>query len=408
MAPVRARPLLVVAGVLLLGGRAAAQEPAANATQDQTRRAQVERLRAEMANKIHLQANDLIDELVFSWIEQPPFGTPTPVVLADVILPVGFGSGLSALVENHLAQALIKNPATNVQLAHCPACNALVVHSDAVGTVIGRGVDQPGALAKLRGTSSADHALFLDFEAEGSALVLRARMTRLEDALPIVYARTLTTRTTSAALLRSPNKLISADQAREEYVAVLEQRGPLTIPIRLAMTGFAPVEDAALQTPLPIPWLQVGVEYAVTTARAWSGSLVVGATFLPTLQTGAMVQARGYRLLSGSEVSLTWPNVYGFVGASMAIIQGQLASVLAPDAVAPNEDLFGPLATYLTVHAGLEVRVGRRIGVAVYFETMPTHYNSDNIGNYLDMLGTGIEFGILQLNSIGAEATFAF
>ena len=111
----------------------------------------------------------------------------------------------------------MKNPGANVQLSHCPSCHALVVRSDAKGTIMSRGVDQPEALQRLRGAVGATHALFLDFEAEGTALVLRARITKLTDTLPIVYARTLTTRTTSAALLRSPTRLVSAEEAREDY-----------------------------------------------------------------------------------------------------------------------------------------------------------------------------------------------
>lgn len=408
--PLRHWSWMAALSSLLLATGVLAQDSGREATPDQTHRAQVERLRAEIANKIYLQANDLVDELVFGWLETPPFGNITPVVLADVIAPVGFGSGLEALIENHLSQVLIKNPGTNVQLAHCPSCNALIVHSDSKGTVIARGVDQPKALAQLRSDTSAQHALFLDFEAEGSSLVLRARLTKLNDTLPIVYARTLTTRTSSAPLLRRPDHLISAEEARAEYLAVLEERGPLTIPVKMVLTGFAPAEDAALNSPLPVPWLQVGAEYAISSARAWTGNLTVGATFIPTLQTGAMVQVRAARLVTGSAISLTHPNVYLFVGAALALLQGQIASVLNPPAVPPpaGGEVFGPIATYLSFQTGLEMRVSRRIGVTFMMETMPTLYQSDNVGNYLDMIGLGIDFGIIQINSIGAEASFAF
>lgn len=398
--------LLLVSTTLAFETRA--QESTSDATPEEERREQIERLRAEMTNRVHLQANDLVDELVFSWMQAPPFATPTPVVLADVITPIGFGSGLEALIENHLAQVLVKNPGTNVQLAHCPACSALVVHSDATGTILARGVDSPGALEKLRGSSGAQHTLFLDFEAEGANLVLRARITSLSDNLPIVYARTVSTATSSAALLRSPSRLLSAQETREEYVAILEERGPISIPVRMAITGFAPSEDATLQSPLPVPWLQIGFEYAISSARSWTGSLMLGATFIPTLQTGAMVQARIARLITGGEASLTHPNLYAFLGTSLAVMQGQTASILNPPVDPPEDQPFGPVSTWFGVQTGLELRVSRRIGASVVFETMPTHYESENVGNYLDMLDTGFEFGIFQINSIGVEATFAF
>jgi hypothetical protein len=247
----RASSMMIFAATLvsssMIASKSQAQERTQDATPDALKRDQAERLRAELTNKIYFQANDLVDELVFSWMQAPPFANPTPVVLADVVAPLSFGSGLEALIENHLAQVLQRNPNTNVQLAHCPACHAMVVHSDATGTVIGRGVDQPKALEKLRGESGAEYALFLDFEAEGAALVLRARITRLESTLPIVYARTVSSATSSAALLRSPHRLVSADEARAEYVSILNERGPFTIPVRFALTGFARPQRRAVQ-----------------------------------------------------------------------------------------------------------------------------------------------------------------
>lgn len=390
-------PLLLA---LVLALPATAQERAADPTPEETRRAQLERLRAEMTKQIHLQANDLVDELVFGWRSSPPFEGPTAVVLADVIAPLSYGSGFESLVENHLARVLLANPETNVQLAHCPSCTALVVHSDATGTVISRGVDQPDALARLRGDSGAAHALFLDFEAEGTALVLRARVTKLEGALPIVHARTLSTRTQGAALLRSSSPLVSSEEAREEYLAVLEQRGPFTVPVRLALHTFAPSNDGSFQIPLPVPWVHVGVEYAIDSARAWTGGLSLGGTFIPTVQAGALVQARVARLLTGSEISLTHPNLYGFVGVGLAVLQGDTASILNDT---PAGDL-GPVASYFSLQTGLELRVSRRIGASFFVESMPTLWQHDFVGNYLN----DGPLGFIQLNSVGVEATFAF
>lgn len=393
--------LLQVAALLAAVSAARAQDATDQATSDQTHRAQLERLRAEIANQIQLQACDLIDELVFGWLESPPFANRTPVVVADVVAPVGYGSGLEALIENHLAQLLVQNPDTNVQLAHCPACNAVVVHSDATGTVIARGVDQPDALERLRGRSGAEHALFLDFEAEGTALVLRARMTALVHALPIVYAKTLSTQTSSAPMLRSSSHLVSADQARREYLAILEQRGPIKVPVRLALGVFAPSEDAMLEVPVPIPWLQVGAELAITSARAWTGSLTAGITFIPDVMAGAMLQARVSRLLTGAAYSLTYPNLYGFGGLAMSVIQGPTAGLLAPSDNPSLTDQMGPIVIYPSLQAGLEVRISDRIGAAVFAETMPTLMNAPNVGSYLDLMG-------IQIHNLGAEATFAF
>ena len=70
-------------------------------------------------------------------------------------------------------------------------CNAMVVHSGRNGTVVARGSDLPEALELVSKASSARHALYLDFEAEGADLVMRVRITTIDPDLPIVYARSL-------------------------------------------------------------------------------------------------------------------------------------------------------------------------------------------------------------------------
>lgn len=398
-------PIVAALALCLSSAGASAQDSVQQATPAQAREAQLERLRAELGNQIQLRAFDLLDELVFGWMESPHFASPTLVVLADVTVPVGFGSGLEALVENHVSRLLINNPGTNVQLAHCPSCQALVVHSDKVGTIISRGVDQPKALAKLRSGSSGQHAMFLDFEAEGTELVLRARITRMVDGLPIVFARTLSTKTSSAALLRSPERLTSAADARAEYLQLIEQRGPLTIPVRLSLSTFAaPDNGQAVAIPTPLPWIQVGAEMSISSARAWVGQLVVGGMFVPTVHTGVMLQARGARLLTGSETSLTHPDLYGFLGLALVALQGPTALVLAdetPTVANLPLGLVGPVAAYPAFQTGLEVRINNRISAAFFVETTPTLNNAPAIGRWLD-------FGFLQIHSLGGEATFSF
>lgn len=402
-------PALLALALLAWAPGAVAQDKVSNDNASNERMTQVEQLRAQIANSVHLQANDLLDELVFAWTQTPPFDATTSVILADVVAPLGYGSGFEAMIENHLAELLINNPGSNVQLAHCPSCSSLMVHSDKGSTIISRGMDQPRALAKIRGDTGAQFALFLDFEAEGSALVLRARITRMSETLPIVAARTLSTKTSAPALLRTPTRLVSSAQARQEYLSILEERSPLSIPVKVALSAFAPPEDQAIRIPVPVPWVQIGAEYALTQARAWKGSLVVGATWIPQLQAGAMVQARIMRLISGTSTSLTHPNVYAFLGIGMGLLTGDTAQVLNPPPTPPPDDeIFGPSATWLGLQGGLEVKVSRRVGVAVFLEVVPTLYANESVGDYLDAVLPGVGLGVAQVNSIGGEAIFTF
>lgn len=401
MAPVR-RALLALC-IALLAPSAFAQDESLSDLQQ----AQLDRLRAEMASQIQLQAFDLVDELVYGWIEQPVFGVDTPVVLADVTVPVGFGSGMEALIENHFAGLLVKHPKTRVQLSHCPQCNAMIVHSGAKGTIISRGVDQPEALVQAGGLSGSRHALYLDFEAEGSALVLRARITALEPALPIVYARTLSTSTSSAALLRSEDRLTSAAEARKEYLDALQGRGLVRFPVRLLVRSYAQSDESTNPVAsVPHLWLQAGAEMSLTPARAWTATLSGGATYMPQLHFGWMAQARVARLLSGSAVALNHPDIYAFAGLSIISIYGASADVFGTEIPTAQQILDAarnernPNVLFGAYQLGMEVRLNK-VGLGAYLEMAPALDNSPNIGRHLD-------FGFVSFHNFGVEVTFCF
>jgi len=376
----------------------------ADASATDAERLQMETLRAEIASQLQLQAYDLVDELVYGWTQRPPFGEPTPVLLADVSVPVGFGSGLQALLENHFASVILKNARSSVVLAHCPMCTELVVHSGARGTVVARGIDAPETLAAAGGLSGSRHALFLDFEVEGSALVLRARITSLERSLPIIFARTISTSTSSPALLRSPDRLKSADEARQEYLDTLQGRSPLSFPIRLGVRIYARGNNNILAP--PFPWLSGGVEAALTQARAWTASFLIGGNWMPGLGYGLMGQARLNRLITGEVASLTRPDLYAFVGLGVLSINGNAALTFASD-IPTLADLqaaalgVDPQITFGTVQLGLELRAKNRVGVGAYVEWLPTITDAPMIGDYLNL-------GLIRFQSFGAEVTFCF
>lgn len=371
--------------------------------------AQLEALRAEVAGQLQLQAFDLLDELVYGWSKTPVFANPTPVVLADVSVPVGFGSGLKALVETHFADLVSKNPRGNLLLVHCSRCTELIVHSGAKGTVISRGVDQPEALRELGALSQSQHALHLDFEAEGASLVLRARVTELSPSLPILYARTLSSSTSTAALLRSPEHLQSASEAREEYLEALRGRGLFLVPLRVGVRTYAPSSSSSSvgARAFPFLWLQLGLETALTRARAYSGSVSLGASYVPGLQTGYLMQARVGRLLSGSTISLTRPDVYGFVGASAIWVHGPGALVFATRVPTAKELLDAatgvvkPQELFGAFQLGVELRLKNRVGAGLFLESAPSLNEARSIGNYADL-------GFVQFHSFGAEVTFCF
>ena len=383
-------------------------QAAPDTTVPDAQRAQVERVRAELAAQLQLQAYDLLDELVYQWSQSPPFGVETPVVLADVSVPVSFGSGLQALIENHFNALVVKNPRSNVVMTHCPQCTSMIVHSGAKGTIISRGVDAPEALAAAGALSQSKHALFLDFEVEGSALVLRARITSLEPSLPIVFARTLSTSTSNAALLRTGDRLKSAAETRKEYLDILENRSTWLIPVRVGVRTYKPGYNSFAVVP-PFIWLQGGVEAAFSQARAWLGSFSVGVSWAPQSHTAWLAQARISRLLTGTVSSMTTPDLYLFLGGSIITVYGNSALLFTDDrvsiddvtrAVLANPNLI-PTKTIGALQIGLELRVKNRIGVGLYLESLPGVTSGANLGDYLNL-------GFIRFHSFGVEASFCF
>lgn len=368
------------------------------------------RLRAEVAGQIQLRAFDLLDELVSSWNEHPVFANDTPVILGGVTVPLGFGTSLEALIENHFAELVVKNPDGHVKLTHCPQCSALMVHSGQKGTVVARGIDQPEALAKAGVESGSTRAIFLDFEVEGAALVLRARITSLEPHLPVVYAHTVSSNTTSSALLRTGAPLKTAEEAHAEYVGTLLGRGSVLVPFSVGVRTFASPEDDGLTASVgtvPQVWLMIGGEVALTQARAWTAGLSVGATWVPVLQTGAMAQARVARLLSGNASSLTNPDLYAFVGGSITYLQGPGALVFK-DTVPTAADLLLAIAgsTDATAvwgagQAGILLRVKNRISLDAYVEVAPTLANATGVGTFVDL-------ALFRIQAVGGEVSFVF
>lgn len=401
---------ILLAAALAWPALAAAAPP-----EELAQQAELDRARAEIAGQVQLMAYDLVDELVYGWMQDPVFDKPTPVVVVDVTVPVGLGTGLQALVENHLADVLSKNPTTHVQLSHCPACTAVVVHSGPEGTVVSRGHDDPAVLEQLGGTAGR-HGLFLDLEAEGSWMVLRARLTRLTPDLPIVWARTLASSTATPALLREPGRIKSAAEAREEYLDTLASRGPLLIPLRFCVRAYAqPEQDqydemgnplAGGTPPPPYLWVESGVELGTTQARVWTASLLVGASYVPQAYQGLMAEARVQRLLTGRSRSLTHPDLYLFAGGGVITTWGVATAsfqqqTLDADALLAAVNGTEPRATFGTLNVGVDLRVGQRIGLSTFLETLPSMTKSTNIGNFVKVLGVGF-------HSVGTEVTFWF
>ncbi len=385
--------LIRAALLLLLPSIATAQ------TIEEAQRAKLEELRKEVANEIQLSAYNLVDELIYGWTTDPPFEEPATVVLAGVSVPVGMGTAMQSLLENHFSSVLLKNPQTNVVLAHCPSCTAMIVHSGREGTVISRGVDNPAALERFR-DQAADYAMFIDVEAEGAWLVLRARITRLDRSLAIVWARTISSAASAPSMLRQPGDLKSAEEARKEYDDALNDRWPIDFPLRLGVRVYNAGQDTPVNPP-PYLWIQAGAELSLSQARAWTGSLMFAYGWVPSQFDAFMGQIRINRLLTGTSRSFVRPDIYGFVGAAVFAGGGPAANIFAQDEGLTTEQVIAltegdnPTQVFFGVHTGFELRIGNRLGVAIFGESLPARIGSDNLTTYLGLFHSlGVEISI--------------
>ncbi|MFT5681065.1 MAG: hypothetical protein ACI8RZ_001971 [Myxococcota bacterium] len=391
--------LVLVWAALVMVAPAHAESP-----EEAALRAELERARREVADQVQLYAYDLIDELIYGWSQEPIFSSPTSVVLAGVTVPVGMGTGMQGLVENHIASGLIANPTSNIQLVHCPECTAVVVHSGPEGTIVSRGMDNPELLDRIGGATDR-HALFVDIEAEGAWLVMRARLTRLTPDLPIVWSHTLSTSASTPSLLREQTALKSAADARAEYLDVLQSRGAIIVPMRVAVRSYARPDNGGIAPP-PFFWIQTGVELGTTDARLWTSSILIGYSFIPQAYQGLMLQSRVSRLLTGRSRSLTRPDLYAFVGGGVINVWGPATAAfreeeLTSDELLTNADGDDPRNSFGAFHLGLDLRVGNRIGLSTFLETMPILRNSPNLGEYTNVAG-------ISFQSFGTEVTFWF
>ena len=147
------------------------------------------------------------------------------------------------------------------------------------------------------------------------------------------------------------------------------------------------------------------MELAATEARTWTGGLIVGYSFVPQAYMGFMGQARVARLITGQRRSLTRPDLYVFVGGSVNSVWGAATLPFQEDLVNADQVLAaskreGPRTSFGGFQVGLDGRIGRRIGVSTYLETLPGLVYTPNMGTYVQF--------IFAFQSIGTEVTFWF
>lgn len=356
-----------------------------------------EKARAAQAMQIQLMAADLLDELVYQWTQHPPLpGTETSVVLMRLSSPIGLNLQMTAFLENHFFQLLKSNPKTGLAASYCGTCLELTSYSTAKTTIIARGAAIPEVMEQS--ARSVNHGLYLDLEASGSQLMLRAYISDLSSNR-IVAAKSLVTQTGRPPHLRLAQNLVSAEEARREYVDILQGRRHWSL--------LAGVRSTILQSTgsnlvsLPYLWGQIGVEAMSSSYKKWLVDLQVGFSSLPGTHNAHQISSRMYRLMFDDAVDLTAPNIYTFIGLSYWNIDGagalffQNKDRLNPGQVIEQAVLreSRPRSHNTGLAIGIEVRMAELFRLGLFAEMFLNQFNNSNFGKSIDAYG--LDFGVL-------------
>lgn len=365
---------------------------------------QMEQIRKGLSASLSALSISLIDEMVYNWTQIPPFLTSTSVALVNISMPIGIGTGLEVELENHLNDIMLKNPKTNLKLVYCSLCREVLINANKTYLSISKGAENPAYLSKI---ANAKYLLFLDLEAEGSSLVLRANLVNNSEEQEIAKAWVLSTSTTKGSLLQSGDTLKSPEQLKQEYLDILRNKATFHFPIRLILRQYASSNSSPVSMSVPFLWLEGGLEIEFGLRRNMTVELNGGATTIGSNYTGWAVGFRYSNLLSSSTPSLINPDFRFIFGANVLNITGTGAMVFNDLTAKGVEDIISaylgkdnktpkdPSATLGSFKLGLEMRAKNRYSVAFYGERLVGQNKNSAIGLYFDIFNSfGMEIGL--------------
>ena len=335
---------------------------------------------------IRLMAADLVDELVFDWKKEAPFATKRTVALADITGPVGLDDRFGVLVENRLLELLRVNPDLPLELTHCAVCRRMIVKSTVQGTLITRGIDTPEVLAGLVEASPDQLALSLNFEAEGRALVLRARIFELQGAQAIVWAKTFSTSSSARRVLRDGSNLISLTEARRQQDELLRGQDPIELTTRITVRRFEFNPGSGIDGALnaaPLPFVEQAFEGVLNPDRSSRAGLILGFTSLADSMSAWSVGGRFAWLIGRKRPSLSNPDFYGLMGFQFIRMRGPGALSFSEKQLDVNRIINTqdePKASLVAWRLGFEAHIKHRYGFMTFLEYIPQLRDSEVYG----------------------------
>ena len=199
---------------------------------------------------LRIMSSELVDDMIYQWIKDPPLNAQNSVVLADISAPIGVDSRFNDFIENRIYELLQKNPHLQLSLIHCSACHQLVSHSNPERTIIRRGIDLPEVLNGLLKATPGALALSLNFEARDREISLQAHIFELASPQKIVWAHRYSSNMGLRSTLREANNLISLEEARKIQNNIIAGREPIKFVSRLQIHNFQTQSELGAIPPL--------------------------------------------------------------------------------------------------------------------------------------------------------------
>jgi len=364
---------------------------------------QMDHLREQLGARLEIQAAELLDQFVFELASEPPFSSPTPVVIAMISTPIGTNHAFGVFIENHLYDVLLKNPKANLVPIHCSICMSTIVKSTPKGTVLYPAGSQLMMSEDLKTQSNVKAALYLDLEAQGTELVLRTRFTTLDGSQKIIRAKSFSTLSTPGAMLQNPGALKSTTEVRQEYIGILKDRPYFHFPFKFIYRDYKATNTGIVP---PFIWFELGVDGFVSLKQDWLMGFAIGLSSLDKAHTGFSVGGRLGRLLTGSARSFTRPDLYFISGITLMEIKGTDAQAFLPERPSERDRLLElsnstPRVSFSAYKFGLELRMQNRYGLTAFIESSPTLKNQKAraVGKHFSTLGfdfqtLGVEVGV--------------
>ena len=332
---------------------------------------------------LRMMGADLVDDMVYTWLQSAPLSGPANLIVAEVDAPIGIDARFEQDIENHLFEVLRANPRLPLTLVHCSLCRQFTAVSNPKRTVLGRTLNTPEGQEQL-GKFPHLNALSLHFDVVGDDLVLWAEIYEVKPPQRVVWSQRYSHRTSARTVLQQPSKLVSIAEARAEQEKLIQGRDSIEAVTRFPVRTFAGKQSGggvAGEVP-PLLFLEHSLEATLSPRKNRRAGLSIGVTSIKGSLQGWSFGTSFQQLLFRNEPSLTDPDIYLRLAAVFMRLEGPGSAVFSQNQIDVNkllnndDDFRSSLTTF---QIGLETHVKYRFGFSAFIEYIPVLESSDVI-----------------------------